>query len=376
MTAIEKTAIDEVPGRNNRNANGRLTFLDYSRGMAVVIMLQGHVFHSFNRTDLRTDGPFMLSQFMGGIGPAIFLVLTGITLAFLMDRRERQGLAPAARWRAALRRAAYLFSLAFLFRLQLWLFAYPQSPWTDLFKVDILNCMGFAIGLMSIMAIFTTADRVRLCAGLGLAIAIAAPLVSAIDWRWLPPQVSAYFVPSFQYFAFFPWAAFIAFGLSIGSAIRLAKPEQMNRLMQWGTLAGFALILAGQYFSNLPYSLYPKSDFWLNSPGLIVIKLGVVLLFLAFTFVWTEHVAGASWSWIRQLGTTSLLVYWVHIELVYGRWFGSWKEKLDNIECAVGAVLVIALMLGFSTIRTNWRMLKANAVAMFSDGSPRRVSGD
>ncbi len=376
MTAIEKTAADEVAGRNNRNANGRLTFLDYSRGMAVVIMLQGHVFHSFNRPDLRSDGPFMLSQFMGGIGPAIFLVLTGITLAFLMDRRERQGLAPAARWRAALRRAAYLFSLAFLFRLQLWMFAYPQSPWTDLFKVDILNCMGFAIGLMSIMAIFTTADRVRLCAGLGLAIAIAAPLVSAIDWRWLPPQLSAYFVPSFQYFAFFPWAAFIAFGLSIGSALRLAKPEHMNRLMQWGTLAGFALILAGQYFSNLPYSLYPKSDFWLNSPGLIAIKLGVVLLFLAFTFVWTEHVVGASWSWIRQLGTTSLLVYWVHIELVYGRWFGSWKEKLGNIECAVGAVLVIALMLGLSTIRTNWRTLKANALALFSYGSPRRVSGD
>jgi uncharacterized membrane protein len=376
MTAIENRAMPEVSNRNNQSSGGRLTFLDYSRGMAVVIMLQGHVFHSFNRPDLRTDGPFMLSQFMGGIGPAIFLVLTGITLAFLMDRRERQGLAPAARWRAALLRAAYLFSLAFLFRLQLWLFAYPQSPWTDLFKVDILNCMGFAIGLMSIMAVFTTADRVRLCAGLGLAIAIAAPLVSAIDWRWLPPQVSAYFVPSFQYFAFFPWAAFIAFGLSIGSAIRLAKPEQMNRLMQWGTLAGFALILAGQYFSNLPYSLYPKSDFWLNSPGLIAIKLGVVLLFLAFTFVWTEYAVGASWSWIRQLGTTSLLVYWVHIELVYGRWFGSWKEKLGNIECAVCAVIVIALMLGLSVIRTNWRTLWTNALAWFSYGSPRRVSGD
>jgi uncharacterized membrane protein len=377
MTAIDRIPSSDVSSRDNRSSSGRLTFLDLARGMAVVIMLQGHVFHSFNRTDLRTDGPFMLSQFMGGIGPAIFLVLTGITLAFLMDRRERQGLAPMARWGAALRRAGYLFSLAFLFRFQLWLFAYPQSPWPDLFKVDILNCMGFAIGLMSVMAIFSTVDRVRLCAGLGLAIAILAPLVSAIDWGWLPPQISAYFVPSFQYFAFFPWAAFIAFGLSIGSALRLIKPEHINRMMQWGTLAGLALILGGQYFSNLPYSLYPKSDFWLNSPGLIVIKLGVVMLFLAFTFVWTEYAVGAaSWSWIRQLGTTSLLVYWVHIELVYGRWFGSWKESLSNIQCAVGAVIVIALMLALSLLRTNWRTVKADAMAWFSYGSPRRVSGD
>src|SRR5277367_4601996 len=217
---------------NNRNAAGRLTFLDWSRGLAVTIMLQGHVFHSFARNDLRSDGPFMLSQFLGGIGPAIFLVLTGITLAFIMDGRERDGINAMGRWRAALRRSGYLFMLAFLFRLQLWIFALGQSPWTDLFKVDVLNCMGFAIALMSVMAIFTTADRVRLCAGLGAAIAALAPLVSSINWGWMPAQLTAYFVPSFQFFAFFPLAAFIAFGLSIGSAIKLAKPEQMNRMMQ------------------------------------------------------------------------------------------------------------------------------------------------
>src|ERR1700724_159923 len=106
--------------RNNRDARGRLTFLDWTRGLAVVIMLQGHVVHSFNRTDLRSGGPFTLSQSLGGMGPAIVLVLTGITLAFLMDGRERQGLGALGRWKAALRRAGYLFSLAFLFRLQLW----------------------------------------------------------------------------------------------------------------------------------------------------------------------------------------------------------------------------------------------------------------
>jgi len=378
MTATASLERNQPRVRNNRDARGRLTFLDWSRGLAVVIMLQGHVFHSFNRTDLRTDGPFMLSQFFGGIGPAIFLVLTGITLAFLMDRREQQGFDALARWKFALRRAGYLFTLAFLFRLQLWLFAYGQSPWTSLFKVDILNCMGLAIGLMSVMAIFTTADRVRLCAALGIAIATAAPLVSAIDWNWLPAGVSAYFVPSYQYFAFFPWAAFIAFGLSIGSLLRVVRADQMNRVMQWGTLAGLALILGGQYFSNNPYSLYPKSEFWLDSPGLIVIKLGVVMIVIAFAYLWTEYAVGASWSWIRQLGTTSLLVYWVHIELVYGRWFGAWKESLNNFECATYAAILIAAMLGLSVLRNRWNKERVmSAIApWFSYSSPRRVSGD
>ena len=102
----------------------------------------------------------------------------------------------------------------------------------------------------------------------------------------------------------------------------------MHRLMQWSAILGFGLIISGQYFSNLPYSLYPAVDFWINSPGLIFIKLGVIMVLLAVTFLWTHHGAGQGWSWVRQLGTTSLLVYWVHIELVYGRWFGFWKENL------------------------------------------------
>lgn len=377
MTTLESRPASANARPNNRNTSGRLTFLDWARGLAVVIMLQGHVFHSFNRTDLRSGGPFTLSQFLGGIGPAIFLVLTGITLAFIMDGRERKGLGPFARWKASLRRAGYLFMLAFLFRIQLWLFAFSQSDWRNLFKVDILNCMGFGILLMSGMAFFTTADRVKLCAGLGAAIAAASPLVSSIDWRWLPPQVSAYFVPSYQYFAFFPWAAFIAFGLSIGSALRLIQAEHMNRVMQWGTLLGFGLILGGQYFSNVPYSIYPKSEFWLDSPGLIVIKLGVVLLILALAFVWTEYATAGAWSWLRQFGTTSLLVYWVHIELVYGRWFGSAKESLSNVECAVWSVILILTMLGLSVLRTNWNALRAALrVPSLPYQSPRRVSGD
>lgn len=392
MSGVETATIYSGPTRTQQKpvrpalskTTTRLGFLDWTRGVAVAIMLQGHVFHSFAKQELRNDGPFVISQFLGGIGPAIFLLLTGITLAFLMNRRERDGLGARGRWWAALRRAGYLFLLAFLFRLQLWAFAYPQSPWTDLFKVDILNCMGFSILLLSVMAMFTTADRVRLCAVLGAAIACLAPVVSSIDWSWMPPQLSAYVVPSYSYFAFFPWASFIAFGLSIGSLIRLAKPEQMNRVMQWGTLAGFTLILGGQYCSNFPYSIYPKSEFWLDSPSLIAIKLGVVMLMITFAYLWNEYGVKERWSWARQFGTTSLLVYWVHIELVYGRWFGFWKENLTNTECALAAAALIILMLLLSIGRTRskglrWSGLFAPFAAFtaprgYSD--PRRVAGD
>src|SRR4051794_7725936 len=336
-----------------KKSTTRLQYLDWVRGLGAVIMLQGHVFDSFTRTDLREGGAFVYSQFIGGMPPAIFLFLTGVTLAFLMDSTERKGLAPAARVWTSLCRAGYLFAIAFAFRVQLWAFGGPGAPWTDLFKVDILNCMGFAIALMSIMALFRAAERVRLCAILGLAIAFAAPLVSQLDWSGVPPMLRAYIVPDYRAFGFFPWAAYLAFGMSAGSVIRAVPEEATERVMQWAALFGGALIIGSQYFSSLPYSIYTKSEFWLNSPAQILTKQGVTMLIVAFAYLWTRYATRGGWSWVRQFGTASLLVYWVHIELVYGRWLWFWKSGLNVPQTVVAAAGLILLMLLLAFLNAN-----------------------
>src|SRR6185437_4181176 len=159
----------------------RLAFIDWTRGLAPFIMLQGHSFHSFTRGDLRDQGPYVLSQFFGGEAPALFLFITGITFAFLMHSRERQGASAWQRVRAALRRSGYLFLLAFLFRISLYVLGYPYSPASELLRVDILNCMGMAMLVFAPMAVFSTLERIKLCTVLGLVIAGLSPVVSMID---------------------------------------------------------------------------------------------------------------------------------------------------------------------------------------------------
>ncbi len=164
----------------------------------------------------------------------------------------------------------------------------------------------------------------------------------------------AWFVPDPNFFAFFPWAAFIAFGLAAGSLLRVVEPAAMGRLMEWWALAGIALIVGARYFANLPYSIYPQLDFWVNSPALILIKTGVILMLVSFAWIWTTYV-NTGWSPLRQLGTTSLLVYWVHTELVYGSWFWRWKEALTVPQTLAAAAFIILLMLGLSIARTGWK---------------------
>jgi uncharacterized membrane protein len=352
----------------------RLHYLDWLRGIAAVTMLQGHVFHSFLRNDLRNGGPYMMSQFLGGMPPAIFLFLLGVTFSFLMDSQERKGVSSGGRVLAALRRSGFLFAAAFAFRIQLWAFSLDGGAWKNVFRVDILNCMGLALLAMSAMAVFTTVERIRLCAVLGVAIACASPLISNTDWSGVPPFLRNYILPDRDFFGFFPWAAFVAFGMSGGSLLRRLEPEEVAPAMQWLAWGGVALAFAAYTISSMSISIYSNSDFWLNSPGLVFIKCGAVLMLIAFSYVWNLQVDSRQWSWVRQFGTTSLLVYWVHIELVYGRWLSAFKENLTVGETLAAAASVVILMLGLSLVRTNWATVKA----WFGSFSPvpGRVSGD
>jgi uncharacterized membrane protein len=340
--------VDRAPVRN------RIVFLDWLRGLAAIVMLQGHTFDSFLRPELREQPAFIFSQFFGGQAAAIFLFLTGITFGLGMNRRD--DLPPWRRVTGALRRARYLFLLAIAFRLQMWIFAFPKQPWIDLFHVDVLNLMGATTALLSVMALAQGMQRVRWAALAGIVLAALAPVMSGLETARIPGPLRDYFVPSVS-FSMFPWGAYLALGLAAGSAISFVRRSEWSRVMQWAALLGFGLLIAGRYFSNLPFSIYSNSNFWLNSPALVACKLGITLLLGSGAFLWTEYFS-EGWSWVRLLGTTSLAVYWVHVELIYGRWFSSYKASLTIWQCLAVSIVLLVAMVGMSAairhLRRRW----------------------
>jgi uncharacterized membrane protein len=235
--------------------------------------------------------------------------------------------------------------------------------------------MGLAMLIFAPMAVFTTRERIRLCTILGVLVAGLSPVMTQINTNSIPWVIRAYVFPDLNYFGFFPWASFLAFGMVVGSILRVVKADDMQRTMLWMMAVGIAVSAFAHQLSNLPYSIYPKVDFWLDSPGLIAIKLGVVLCLMAMAYLWVNLASAQRWSLFRQLGTTSLLVYWVHVELVYGRWFGIWKEALSVPQVVIYTVLLIGLMTALSVLRTRHKSLgylfRPPPVA-----EPSRASGD
>jgi uncharacterized membrane protein len=339
----------------------RFAFLDWMRGLAVVLMIQCHTFNSFSRLDVRDGGPYNLSQFIGGMAAPLFLLMAGMTLAFQMESMARREPLAMRRWLHAFRRGGYVLGIAFLFRLTNWLFSLPDASLQELTKVDILNCMGVAMIALSALSVAPSRTRAQWAAAAGLLIAAAAPVVSNLNWSGMPQLLHEYLAPGVGRgrFAFFPCAAYVGFGISLGTIVKRTSLENIERLMLWSVAVGVILTYGAQYFSNLPYSPYPASNFWTDSPALILIRLGICLMMMAGSYLWTEHCAGGGWSGMIVFGKTSLMVYWVHVVMVYGPSTRMFRRALGISGAAAATLGVMALMLALAEMQLRWGAWRA-----------------
>lgn len=343
----------------------RLPFLDWMRGLALVIMIQVHVFNSFARMEQRNGGLYALAVFTGGMAGPLFLFLAGITFAFQMDRLERKEIPPRLRWLACLRRAGYVWGVAYLIRITDWAASWPHSSWEEITRVDILNSMGLALAVFSPATLLKNGRRIRTVLMAAVGIAAVSPLVANWSWTGVPRLVHEYLAPGFGrgHFPFFPCASYVGFGMTAGSALRLTEAPRMDRLMQWSAMFGGLFILSGQYVANLPYAVYPKTNFWTDNPSLIFIRIGIALVILAGCYLWTAYLVAPGWSWLQCLGRSSLLVYWVHLMLVYGPATAAWHTALSIPGTVIAVIAVIAAMVGLAAAWQGWQGRRRRAIA-------------
>jgi hypothetical protein len=85
-------------------------------------------------------------------------------------------------------------------------------------------------------------------------------------------------------------------------------------------------------------------------------RCGILLVILFLIYVWCRWgFAQKGFSPIIQLGNTSLLVYWVHIEFVYGRFSILPKRQCSLLKASAGLLTIFLAMLALSLIRTRWK---------------------
>jgi hypothetical protein len=108
------------------------------------------------------------------------------------------------------------------------------------------------------------------------------------------------------------------------------------------------------------FQLYPTYDYWHTSPNFFLMRCAILLIILFCVYAWCRWgLAQMGFSPIIQLGKASLLVYWVHIEFVYGRFSILPKHQCTVLQATTGLGIIFLSMLLLSLLRTKWKDRRA-----------------
>jgi uncharacterized membrane protein len=364
----------------------RLAYIDWMRGLACVLMFQTHCYDSWLGADARHSKFFMYSQ-LGGTFPApLFLFLAGISFALVTEKLRQKNLRPSAIARTTIRRGAEIFALGLLFRLQEYAVSWGWAPWSDLLRVDILNTLGLSMMLMGVVcfavqllqpALYNRTALILAAAGTALTISLLTPPLWT-SWRpdWLPWPLESYIngvhnlgIPQAWLFPVFPWSAFAFAGLAVGFILQSprVRKREAQIFLALG-IAGALLAELAHWLDHRPEQIYASYDFWHTSPNFFLIRLGLLMVILFAAYGWCR------WGPVQRLfsplillGQASLLVYWVHIEFVYGRVSILPKRAQSIGTASIGLLIIFLAMLALAYVRTR---TKGRGLKLFSRESP------
>ncbi|HEY4816120.1 MAG TPA: heparan-alpha-glucosaminide N-acetyltransferase domain-containing protein [Candidatus Acidoferrum sp.] len=358
---------------------GRLAYIDWLRGLACVLMFQAHCYNSWLNADARTSAFYRWSQALATLPAPLFIFLAGISTAMVTQRLRDKGVARDAIARTTILRGAEIYGLGLLFRVQEFVLGFPKSPWTDLLRVDVLNILGLSMMLLGVLCWLTAAVNSSARTILwGLLTAVAVVLATPWVWTthrlsWLPWPLESYIngvhiyeQPQPWLFPIFPWVAFAFVGLAVGFLL-LSDFSRSKEAVTFVTIGGVGIVasLLSLLSDAAPIRLYPAAlyDYWHTSPNFFLMRCGVLLALVLVAYAWCR------WGWAQrgfspviQLGNTSLLVYWVHIEFVYGRFSILPKGKCSIPKATAGLLIICLAMIALSVLRTRWKKRHAKVL--------------
>jgi hypothetical protein len=320
--------------------SGRELYIDAFRGLMALVMVQGHVTDSLLTGAARAE-PWYVFQlvFHGSTAPG-FLFASGLVAGL-----PRAPLSLRASLRRA-RRLLFVLGVGYFLHLpyfSLWKTVEVAAPpeRARLFACDALQVI--ALSQLFVLGLQWVAGRhwTRWAGALAAAVFAATPSVwsSGLSAR-LPEALAPWLDESMgSRFPIFPFSAFVLAGTLVGGTLGHADARRRHR----GEVAwGLGLVALG---AALAWALSGRVGFWGPSPAYGLLRLGGLLLLLRLV----EAVAEARVPGTRALallGHETLLVYVLHLQLLFGGVLGASTLAPWHGRLGVGATFAaLALML-------------------------------
>ncbi|MHB8578289.1 MAG: heparan-alpha-glucosaminide N-acetyltransferase domain-containing protein [Ignavibacteriaceae bacterium] len=338
----------------------RFVFVDLLRGWALLVMFEVHSFNVLLKPALQKTDWFNQLNFVNGLVAPSFLFISGF--AFILstqnnlDELRKFG---GKFWKKIARivlvfLAGYSLHIPFL-SIRLIHERANQQMMLAAYNVDILQCIAAGLLFIFIARLIFISDKhynIFLIVSFFFVILIS-PLFWQIDFtKFLNPFFADYLNPNNgSYFPLFPWMGFLLAGAIICTLYLQEREKGNEKIFIYSTaIIGLGLAFAGHFFLS---EIFRSNSISVKPlPAFFFQRLGYVLFLLGLCWYYAEK-RQTKTSFVLDVGRESLLVYWLHLQVlyrhvlnsqniasIYGGTFNVLQSVLFTIALAIAMIIV------------------------------------
>ncbi|HPS57023.1 MAG TPA: heparan-alpha-glucosaminide N-acetyltransferase domain-containing protein [Spirochaetota bacterium] len=350
------------------DSRNRFLFVDLLRGAALTVMIEVHVFNTFLIPEYRDALWFPFLNFINGLVAPSFIFISGF--AFILSSKSGLDEMRSFKWKfwrklgmiALIFLVAYSMHIPFFSFKNILIWASP-SDLKSFYNVDVLQCIGAALLILFFSRLAIRSDRLFhiFTITMALVFTLFAPVLWNTDFSiFMPLPLACYFNEmNGSYFPIFPWAGFLFAGAAVSTYYLKAREtfiekDFIKKLFIFGlTSAVICFIILAWLDTFSWFQLKPSPLFFLERFGAVAVLLSACWYYYRNT--------GAAAGFFLDVSRQSLVVYWLHLQLIYRR---LWNDRsLSSIaygnfgidECLLATAILLAAMM---TTAYTWGWIK------------------
>lgn len=346
----------------------RYTSIDLLRGLAIIVMIEVHVFNAFLLPELRQTGWFNILNFINGLVAPSFLFVSGFAFQVSSGGRldEMRTLGKAF-WKK-IARIFQIVIIGYVLHLPFYSLSKSINRSTTqqieiFFAVDVLQCIGFGLLFLFITRLIIKSNKIYhyfLITSL-LFVITASPYIWQIDFnQYVHPLIGNYFNKLHgSLFPIFPWLNFLLAGAIYAKYfVEAVSRNEEQKFVKQTFLAGILTVISGHiFFSGLlpDFITSPRPH-----PVFFLERLGYVFALLSLCWI-ADNKYDLKKSFMMDASRESLPVYWLHLVIIYGMFWNNKSLAViigmtqGVLESSILTIVLIAMMILAAKI---WGRLK------------------
>ena len=343
----------------------RIYHIDALRGVAILMMLQGHFIFTMMENEVRVGPIYEFWKLCRGLTAPVFFTTSGVILVCLLLRKPQLAYRKL-RIKKAFWRGLELIMWGYLLRFNLWPFLAYGRVYNEFWRIDVLHCIG--VGLLVIACVHFALSKLADCyfrlALLILAVVVFVfhPVYSVFDYSEWPSVIRNYFTQDYgSVFKLLPHLGFVLFGGFLGSLYNALYEKRKYYFIGGLVLLGLLLTFNSSWVLQLLYLSTDVELFkQLANNNFVFWMLGQILLIYSLFMMAEPLLPGL--NILNKLGQHTLTIYIIHFFVLYGSILGLGVDDLfiqpktlNPYEAILGAIIFIIGVSWFTLKYHKWK---------------------